>query len=161
MRKSDAGANSYRLSGATLTIRLHPSAITLPNNLEIAMNRTRTIAIVTAASLVFGGAAQAATNKMLDQMMDNCIQQFVASNLAGYEGKITVEKSDGSYHGPSLMAGSGSYEIKVAAIGRPGSSQLATATCQMARDGRVVSLKSSSTAAITKVQVEPVVVATN
>jgi hypothetical protein len=161
MSKSDAGANSYRLSGAMLTIRLHPSAITLPNNLELAMNRTRNIAILTATSLMFAGAAQAASNKMLDKMMDTCIQQFVASNFADYQGKLTIQKSDSVYHGPSLIAGSDTHEFTVTAVGRPGSAQLATATCQMARDGSVVSIKSSTTAALKKPQVEPVVVATN
>jgi len=161
MSKLDAGANSYRLSDATLAIKLHPSAITLPNNLELAMNRTRNTAIVAAASLMFAGASQAASNKMLDQMMDTCIKQFVASNFADYQGKLTVQKSDQSYRGPALMAGSGSYEISVAAVGRPGSTQLATATCQMARDGSVVSIKSSTTAALKKTQAEPMVVATN
>ena len=161
MSELDAGANSYRLSGTTLAIKLQPSAITLPNNLELAMNRTGHIAIATAASLMLAGTAQAASNKMLDQMMDTCIQQFVASNFAGYQGKLTVQKSDQSYRGPSLIAGTGSYEITVAAVGRPGSTQLATATCQMARDGSVVSIKSSTTAALQKAHVEPVVVATH
>ena len=125
------------------------------------MNRTRNTAIVAAASLMFASASQAASNKMLDQMMDTCIQQFVASNLAGYQGKLTVQKSDQRYRGPSLMAGTGSYEITVAAVGRPGSTQLATATCQMSRDGSVVSIKSSTTAALKKAHVDPVVAATN
>jgi uncharacterized protein (UPF0371 family) len=129
--------------------------------LEIAMNRTRNIAMVTVASLVFAGAAQAASTKMLDHMMDNCIQQFVASNFAGYQGKITVQKSDSVYDGPSLVAGSGTHAITVTAVGRPGSTQLATATCQMARDGSVVSIKSSTAAALKQTHADPVVVATN
>jgi hypothetical protein len=110
---------------------------------------------------MFAGAAQAASNKMLDKMMDTCIQQFVASNFADYQGKLTIQKSDSVYHGPSLIAGSDTHEFTVTAVGRPGSAQLATATCQMARDGSVVSIKSSTTAALKKPQVEPVVVATN
>jgi hypothetical protein len=49
-----------------------------------------------------------------------------------------------------LIAGNGSYQISVAAVGRPGSTQIATATCQMARDGSVIAIKSVPLATIKK-----------
>jgi hypothetical protein len=162
MSKSDARANSYRLSGTRLATRLHSSAIALPNILEIAMNRKLNIAIVTAASLAFVGAAQAASNKVLDQMMNTCIQQFVANNFADYQGKITIQKPDSTNHGTSLMSGGSRHQITVTAVGRPGSTQLATATCQMARDGSVVSIKTLPLAAMKKLsRIEPMIVAKN
>ncbi len=154
----------YRLSRAWLAPKLQPSAIALPNILEIAMNRKLNIAMIT-ASLALAGTAQAASNKVLDQMMDTCIQQFVASNFADYQGKVTVQKSASSSivsHRPSLVAGRGHYSITVAAVGRPSGTQYATATCQMARDGSVVSIKTVPLAALQQLQrVEPMVVAKN
>jgi hypothetical protein len=150
MSKFDACANSYRLSNTQDATKLRPSAITLPNILEFAMNRTLKIAIATAASLAFASGAQAASSKMLDKMMDTCIKQFVASNFADYQGKLTVQKLDNDTYGPALIAGNGSYQISVAAVGRPGSTQIATATCQMARDGSVIAIKSVPLATIKK-----------
>jgi hypothetical protein len=163
MSKSDARANSYRLSSVWLATRLQPSAIALPNILELAMNRKLNIAIAATASLISVSAAQAASSKVLDQMMDTCIQQFVTTNLADFKGKVTVQKSDKQFHyGPLLVAGSGSYRITVAAVRRPGDTQLATATCSMARDGSVISIKSTPLAALKQLpRAQPVIVASN
>jgi hypothetical protein len=162
MSQFDASTNSYRLSSDGFVNRLQPSAIALPNILELAMNNISRVAAVTAASLAFTGAAQAASNKMLDQMMDTCIQQFVASNLVGYEGKVTIRKSNTIDNGPSLVAGSSSYRITVSAVSRPGGAQLATATCEMAHDGSVISIRSVPLAALKNLpRAESTVVAKN
>jgi hypothetical protein len=168
MSESDARVNSYRLSCARLAIRLQPSAIALPNILEMTMNRTlkntlSTAASTAVASLVFASAAPAASDKATDQTLDACIQHFVASNLADYQGKVTVEKSESSAGNvsPSLLVGGGNYYVTVSAVGRPGGVPIASATCRIGRDGSIKSMKTVPLAALKKLRSESVVVAKN
>jgi hypothetical protein len=114
------------------------------------MNRRlfSTAAVTSAASfaLLGAGSARAASSPALNQMMDTCIQQFVASNLADYHGKVSVRKEDS--HSPPLVAGQSNYFITVAAVGKESGAQIASATCKMSHDGSVVYMTSTPIAAL-------------
>jgi len=151
-----------------LASKLQPSAIALPNNLELTMNRKlkvtlSTIASTAVASVALVNVAQAAPTKALDQMLDTCMQHFVASNLANYQGKVTLEKTEnsfGNYVSP-LMLGRSHYSVTVSAVGRPGGVPLASATCRIGRDGSVISMKTMPLAAMKKLRSESAIVAKN
>jgi hypothetical protein len=168
MSEFDASVNSYRLWYGSLATRLRPSAITLPNHLELIMNRITQYTLSTVTSTAVAAFAlvspvQAAPDKALDQMMDSCIQHFVTNHLADYQGKVTVAKSDKTFgtRGASSYLASTPHYVTVTAIVQPGDVPLAAATCRIGRDGSVISMKTMPLAALKKLQRESVVVAKN
>ncbi|MBC7982407.1 MAG: hypothetical protein H7Y02_00985 [Candidatus Obscuribacterales bacterium] len=103
----------------------------------------RLLAVVTATSFTaLMGAANAASNRVADKVMDTCIRQFVADNLSGYDGKVAIRK-DTSGHRP-LLGGQTHYQISVAAADRATGTHLAGITCQVNRDGKIISTKAIS-----------------
>ena len=89
----------------------------------------------TAASLAFAiGSAHAGSIASEEQLMDACIQQFIADNLAGYQGKVTVSKSAVGYHPLSLGSRT---EIVVSAVHKTKGESLGAVVCKLNRDGTV------------------------
>jgi len=108
------------------------------------VNRMLKVTLIAgAASSALLGAGSAQAND--DHILDACIQEFIASNLSGYQGNISVQKSAPEISSPLLVAGHRS-EVVVTAAHAHGS-ELASAMCRVDRDGRVISLTLTSGAA--------------
>jgi hypothetical protein len=73
-----------------------------------------------------------------EQMLDACIQQFIATNFAGFQGKMNVRKEI-SRTGPPLSA-SNHFVITVSASDPSHGTELASAVCRVTPGGKVVAL---------------------
>jgi hypothetical protein len=103
--------------------------------MEIAMNRQLLCALGTASLAVFAaGAAYAGTKANEEQMMDACIHQYIADNLANYQGKVTVNKLASGYQ-PLLLGVK--TQIMVTAVHRTSGAKLGTVVCDASADGAV------------------------
>jgi hypothetical protein len=115
---------------------------------------------VTAASLALSaGVAHAGSFASDEQMMDACIQQYIADNLAGYQGKVTVNKSATGYHPLSLTERT---EVVVTAVHRVKGEKLGTVVCKVSHDGKVTvsSPDAAATARLEKLNKSPVIART-
>jgi hypothetical protein len=93
-----------------------------------------TLAVV-ALTAIGASAANAAS----DELLDKCIAGFVSSELADYDGKITIKKeSDASYGKPLILR---AQHIELMAVHRTTGAKLATAKCKNGREGVVLSIK--------------------
>src|SRR5262249_46875638 len=115
---------------------------------ELIMNRLVAIASIGVFATLAVGVAHAGD----EQMLNACIQQFIAANLSGYQGKISVHK-DAPGLAPWSAIG-GRTHVVVSATSVRGA-RLGSAVCDVDRDGNVVSLTPAS-GAVKLSQVAPV-----
>ena len=98
------------------------------------MNRS-ILPVAAVAALAFCSAAAHAETKLNEEkLLDACVHQYIADNLADYQGKVTVNKLTGGYH-PSVA--SAKKQIKVTAVHRLSGEHLGTVICNVAKDGKV------------------------
>ena len=97
---------------------------------------------IAATALLGAATANAESPRSLDAMMDTCIQKFLASNLPDYDGKITVQKEEFG-HRPAF-AGERGLKFSVSAVGRSSGTSFGSVTCEMSRDGELISIKTVS-----------------
>jgi hypothetical protein len=155
MKDSAVSANSYRLSrtwhlhtlitgkcvavfqeSAMSSRKEFSSLPTLHNSRKSAIRKLVITAAASAAALLGTGAAQAGP----EQALNSCIEQFIATNMAGYDGKMTVRKDPSEFQ-PLMLSAPSRYEFSVTAHDKVDGTKLMTATCIAKRDGTVVSLK--------------------
>lgn len=117
------------------------------------MNRSAKAALAVAAIALTASVAHAND----EQILDNCIQHFIASNLSGYQGKISVHKEAPALALP--FSATGVMHVVVSAAGKQGT-DFGSAVCHVDRDGNVVSLTPvSPTIRVSKAPAKPVLVA--
>jgi hypothetical protein len=93
----------------------------------------------TLAIVALAVAGTSVSHAASDEMLDKCIEHFVSSQFAGFDGKITINKeADAGYHKPLMLR---SNRIELIAVHRATGAKLATGTCRSGRDGLVVSIK--------------------
>ncbi|HTE43510.1 MAG TPA: hypothetical protein VK629_22010 [Steroidobacteraceae bacterium] len=111
----------------------------LGRKLSASRNSVRKVAFVTAASAALFGASAAHADSEL--ALNSCIKSFIASNMAGFGGKVTIHKEYLGYQ-PPAFASRGNYEFAVIVHDKADGEKLMTATCIAKRDGTIVSLTS-------------------
>jgi hypothetical protein len=121
------------------------------------MNRCSKAALVITGSLAAFGMQLARASD--SQILDACIQQFIASDLSGYEGKISVHKEPVPYQSLATRSPHGE-DVMLSAASVHGE-QLVSAVCHVDRSGNVVSLVSTPTAAKLSALKKPVAIADN
>ena len=70
-------------------------------------------------------------------MLDACIHEFIANNLSGYQGNVSVHKS---VNVPSVPLAAGHRSEVVVSAARAHGSEIASAICRVNREGKVTSL---------------------
>jgi hypothetical protein len=98
------------------------------------MNHSLLRIAVASALAVVGAAAYAETKSEEAHMLDVCVQQYIADNLADYQGKVTVNKLSGGYQ---PMVYKTRTQVKVTAVHRASGEHLGTVVCNVAKDGKV------------------------
>ena len=103
------------------------------------MKRFTRLGIVAATfALASAGAAHADT----ESLMNECIDKFVATQFAGFNGKVTVKKNlEPAYPAPLVLR---RHRITVSAVDAASGAPLATATCKPGKDGLLVTIKSKT-----------------
>jgi hypothetical protein len=158
MKESDASANSSRLSATARFHTVTPGKCVaiyqefamksravaglskrLTRTIDSSRNLVRRVAFVTAASAALFGANAAHADS--EEALNSCIKSFIASNMAGFGGKVTVHTDHSGYQ-PFGYGSRSHYEFSVVAYDKADGETLLTATCVAKRDGTVVSLKS-------------------
>jgi hypothetical protein len=114
------------------------------------MNRlVKTVSLAALATLSIGLA-----HADDEQVLDACIQQFIAANLSEYQGKISVHKETPFVSPWSALSRT---EVVISVTGTHGS-QLGSAVCHVDRSGKVVSLTPAS-GAVKLSKLAPIVLA--
>jgi len=103
----------------------------------IAKRSIKTTAIVAVGVAALStGIAQAGD----DQILDACIHEFIASNLSGYQGNISVQKLTPAQLSPLITT----HREVVVSASRAHGSDFASAVCHVDREGKVTSLTLTS-----------------
>jgi hypothetical protein len=79
-------------------------------------------------------AAHAGARPSEAALMDACVKQYIAENLANYEGKVTVEKLAPEYLPVVLNM---ETKIMVSAVHKPTGTHLGTVKCSVSREGKI------------------------
>jgi hypothetical protein len=92
--------------------------------------RTAAVAALTLAV----SAAHAGARPSETALMDACVKQYIAENLANYEGKVTVAKLAPEYRPVILNM---ETKIMVSAVHKPTGTHLGTVRCSVSREGKI------------------------
>src|SRR5690348_15420575 len=98
------------------------------------MNSRIARAAVIASLTLAVSAAHAGARPAEAALMDACVQQFIAENLAGYEGKVTVAKLAPEYR-PVMF--NTQMKIMVSAVHKPTGTHLGTVSCSVGHEGKI------------------------
>ena len=92
------------------------------------------------------GSLLASAESTENQMMDACIEKFVATNLANYQGKVVVHKYAFGVHQPLVL--SSNKQFQLSAVHTSTGEDLGSVVCSVARNGEITITKPKAAAAL-------------